>query len=92
MIVYNVLVRLIRGLPRGRKGDTKMTRTERMKMESLNFSAQGVAIATTASGKKIWIRRNDRNINNTFFTVDLEDRHLFSRGGINKVFEAIKNN
>ena len=69
-----------------------MTRSERKKMESLNFNSYGVAVTTTQSGKKIWIRQNDRNINNPYFTVDLEDRHLFSRGGINKVFEAIQNN
>lgn len=69
-----------------------MTRTERAKMESLNFSENGIAVTTTASGKKIWIRQNDRNIRNPFFSVDLEDKHLFSRGGINKVFEAINNN
>lgn len=63
-----------------------------MKMEALNFNERGVAVATTASGRKIWIRKNDSNINNPFFTVDLEDKHLFSRGGIKKVLEAINNN
>lgn len=69
-----------------------MTRSEVIKMESLNFDGQGMAVTVTASGKKIWIRRNDANINQIYFTVDLEDKHLFSRGGINKVFEAINNN
>lgn len=63
-----------------------------MKMEALHFSERGVAVATTASGRKIWIRKNDTNINNPMFTVDLEDKHLFSRGGIKKVLEAINNN
>lgn len=69
-----------------------MTATERMKMEALNFNERGVAVTTTASGKKIWIRRNDTNIKNPMFTVDLDDEHLFSRGGIKKVLEAINNN
>ena len=61
-------------------------------MEALGFNERGIATTTTASGKRIWIRRNDTNIQNPYFTVDLEDRHLFSRGGLNKVLEAIKNN
>lgn len=69
-----------------------MTSIQREQMEALGFNERGVAVTTTASGKKIWIRRNDRNIRNPYFTVDLEDKHLFSRGGINKVFEAIRNN
>ena len=69
-----------------------MTRSMREKMEALNFSEQGIAVTTTASGKKIWIRRNDFNIQNPMFSVDLEDKHLFSRGGLAKVLEAIKNN
>lgn len=69
-----------------------MTATERMKMDALNFNGMGIAVITTASGKKIWIRRNDTNIKNPMFTVDLDDKHLFSRGGIKKVLEAINNN
>lgn len=69
-----------------------MTRSERAKMEALGFNEMGIAVATTASGKKIWIRRNDTNIDRPYFTVDLEDKHLFSRGGLKKVFEAIANN
>lgn len=69
-----------------------MTREERRQMESLNFNGMGFATATTASGKKLYIRRNDCNINKVYFSVDLEDEHLFSRGSISKVFEAIRNN
>lgn len=69
-----------------------MTSTERAKIRSLNFNEKGIAVTTTASGQKIWIRMNDTNIDRPYFTVDLSDKHLFSRGGINKVFEAINNN
>ena len=69
-----------------------MTKTEKEKMEALHFNDRGVAVTRTASGKKIWIRQNDRNANKPYFTVDLEDKHLFSRGSLGKVFEAIKNN
>lgn len=69
-----------------------MTKSERAKMETLGFNAMDIAVTATASGKKIWIRRNDTNIQNPYFTVDLEDKHLFSRGGLKKVFEAIANN
>ena len=74
------------------KGGYEMLRSEKEKMDKLGFNSMGIAVTTTASGKKIWIRKNDTNINNPMFTVDLQDKHLFSRGGIKKVFEAINNN
>lgn len=43
----------------------------------------------TASGKSAFVYKNDRNINRQYFQLIVEDKTVFCRGSLSKVFEKL---